>query len=442
MLGLEASASAPLSLTELEGALRGHNYKDLPPELQSVVVSNIATILDLGFRSHLSFSYSIAYICSMILKSPNGLFLSRILHAPEFVDYVFHFLENLTRHRMESQTLFFGFISHLIRHCHGEFWEVIPPSRFASNLVNSLYCDSCSAFLQSFLSGDNSEQPEFSFPQQLLQQIVSHTRNSVPSIQIIKTSLECNQIAGEFASALPSFIGQILTDTFQYRDCHYIDFLTTLYSKSTSNRHDPHWVRIADAIVAYYAPICEILSKAERFTQFECASGKLFLLVSPDRLLLNDMACQVAQRSLDLLFKFPANSFLHNFAVSAVRLLVDRRTSLTEVIEGADTVDKIIANYSNPQWDGRAFWGQLRAVSKLIEPYVNPDKYPDWDSVVAKTNRQADELINRQSPVLGILPWLSGGTIMKVLETPGNGKFVVWGVAVFLILIFYASCAL
>jgi hypothetical protein len=154
------------------------------------------------------------------------------------------------------------------------------------------------------------------------------------------------------------------------------------------------------------------------------------------------MACQVVQRSLLLFFKYPLNSFLHNFAVSALQMLVDRDTSITELVESAHVVDQVITHYRDPQWDRRAFWGQLRAISNLIDPYVNPGKYPDWRSVVMKANWRIEELISQKEGILGRIPCLANCVFGRFLESPSIGKLIIWAVALCIVLIGYASCAL
>jgi hypothetical protein len=442
---MEGSASSLLSLSELETVFRGQNHKDISESLQLIVLANIATVMNCACRSQLNISYSISHACSTILKSATRPFLSRILRAPAFSEYVTSFLQNISSHRMEMQSLFFGHVSVIIQRSKGEFWQIISSATFEFYLVNAVYLDACSTFLQSFLFEPAPETEGGPMPlsivQNLVQQIVTRSRNSIPSMQIIKASLDCERLAGLVAGSVLAQIEEILTETFCERDARYLDFLVTLYGKALDDRHIPTWVRVGDAIASRYANTCEVLTKAERFAQFERAASKLFLSVAKDRMYLGELASQVVQRSLTLLFKFPSNSFLHNFAVSAVELLVDRRDSVQEIIESTNLVGQIIENYHNPQWDGRAFWGQLRMVANLIDPYVNPRNYPDWTSVT-KSNQQTEELIHRRDGLFGKVPFLSSCSFLKLLDSPTTGKFVIWGIALIFIVIVYASCAM
>jgi hypothetical protein len=355
---------------------------------------------------------------------------------------VIHFIENLPRQRLESQTLFFANLSSVVLRSDSEFWEVVNACDFAQKLVNCVYLDSCSKFIEMIVLENSDCDLRLEFPNRLLQEIVSRSRNSLPSLRILKSWLDNERLAEEIAVALLSHIDQLLTETFKNRDYRLMDFLAVLYGTATASRHCAAWVRIADAIVSRYPEICEILSGTDRFCQFERSAGKVFLLISKDRGCGSTAAGQVVQRSLMLLFKFPSNSFLHNFAVSAVEMMVDTGTSIRELIEETHLVDQIIANYTNPQWDGRAFWGQLRTVSNLIDPYVNVAKYPDWDCVVNKANRRTEDLINRTDGFLGKVASIAGCTFLHLVDSPMVGKLVVWGAALFLILVVYASCAL
>jgi hypothetical protein len=81
-------------------------------------------------------------------------------------------------------------------------------------------------------------------------------------------------------------------------------------------------------------------------------------------------------------------------------------------------------------------------VSSLIDPYVSQTKYPQWNCVVAKTNQQTEELINRTDGLCGKLPCLYGCTIINFLGFPVIGKVVIWGMALLMILLVYGSCAI
>jgi hypothetical protein len=431
-----------LSLSELETALRGQNPKDLTPNVQTLVVNNISLVLDSAFRTQLSCSYSTSYTCSGILKSATSHFLFRILRSPEFSNYLVRFLQNLPSYRIESQTLFFTHFLLLIDHSNGEFWQIVPPIQIQHFLINSIYLDSVFSFLQSFLS-KNFDFSKFSFPQELSQQIVSQDRNLIQTLQLIKSLLDSPGISAEIAAALSPHIDQISIESFRQKNLRQLDFLITLYTKANSSPHIPSWVRIRDSIAFCYPRICEILINMNSFSQFESSISKLFLLISPDRVCLHEMASKVVQHAFQLLFKFPTNSFLHNFVIASMEMLVERRTFVKEVIEQGNIVDQIIVNYGGSQLEGKSFGGHLRVLSNLIEPFVNRGKYPDWDGIVMKGNKRKEKLIH-QNDGKGI--WMTKWTFVKLLESPETGMIVVWMAAIFFILfiytVVYVSCAI
>jgi hypothetical protein len=441
---MEVSPCPVLSLSELEAVLRGQNPKELTETVQLVVLANLATVMNCACRTQSSFPYSISHACSSLLKSAGTPFLSCMLRSPAFGEYVTTFLQNIASHRMETQSLFFAHLSVMIQHSKGEFWQIIPPTTVEYYLVNAVCFDACSTFLESLLLGltpDTEFGPTpLSILQNLLQQIVARSRNSIASLQIIRASLESERLAVPVATAIFGGIEELLTETFCARDARWLDFSTTLYATALERRHIPAWVRVGDAITSRYPNTCEILIKAERFSQFEKAAAKLFLSIAKDRPYLGEVGLQVVERSLTMLFKFPLNSFLHNFVVSAVQLLVDRRDSVNALIEKTNLVGQIIENYRNSQWDGRAFWGQLRVLANLVDHYVNRRKYPEWASVT-KSNRQTEELLHQPHELFEKVPSLSY-PFLKLLDSPTTGKLVIWGVALLFIVVIYATCAL
>jgi hypothetical protein len=331
---------------------------------------------------------------------------------------------------LESQSLFFAHLTALIERSNGEFWDVIPPRDFESDLIDSLAVDSCAAFVESILPSIPDSDALIA---RLLGEIAGRSVNSLASLRIVRSAIECEKISAE---SISPHMDRILTETFANRDWRYVDFLRSLYSAAVANRHCPAWVRVADSVACCYGQVCELLSETERFCQFECAAGKLFLLIANDRGCVGEEACAVVQRSLVLLFRCPSNSFLHNFSVGGVRLLAGRG-AVRKVIEEARLVEQIIANYEDGKWDGRAFWGQLRVIADLIDPYVNRRQCGKWEPVVVRSNRQRETVIDREGAKVA-----TGSNLLAVLEFPVVGKMVIWGVALLLVLVVYGLSAI
>jgi hypothetical protein len=433
----------PLTLPELESALRGQNHKSVPPDLQCLVAANFPAVLHCACRSPAGLPLALSHACSAVLKSANRAFLSRVLRAPGFAGCIAAFVRGLARHPAEAQSLFFAHLALLIQHSKGEFWQIVAPAEFEGYLAEAIGVDACRTFAEAFVRGlaggaDGGPTP-LSIARQIVRQIAGRSRNAAPGILLVRALLDCDRLAAPLGGALYGYIDQIATETMRERDAKGVDFLTTLYATAVQCRHIPAWVRIGDAIAAHYTQICRMLTGAARFGQFESAAGKLFLRISSDRMYLSDAVCQVVRWSLGLLFKAPSNSFLHNFVVSAVKLLADDRDALSEVIKQTGLVGQIIENYRNRQWDGRAFWGQLRTLSGIISPCVNSHEYPDWECVVAKSNNQVDEVVRGDKQLFRSLPCLP---FVSLLDSPTAAKFAIWVAALFLLLMVYASCAI
>jgi hypothetical protein len=90
-----------------------------------------------------------------------------------------------------------------------------------------------------------------------------------------------------------------------------------------------------------------LLSVTEKFCQFERSAGNVFFIISNDRGCFNPITFEVVKQSVTLLFKLPSNSFLHNFAVDSIQMLVDRGESINELIEETHLVEQILTNYAD-----------------------------------------------------------------------------------------------
>jgi hypothetical protein len=62
----------------------------------------------------------------------------------------------------------------------------------------------------------------------------------------------------------------------------------------------------------------------------------------------------------------------------------------------------------------------------------------EWQRVVMPANRKAQELIQNTD----WFGWFTQVALMKLLTSPASAKLVIWGTAVFFVLIVYATCVL
>jgi hypothetical protein len=132
--------------------------------------------------------------------------------------------------------------------------------------------------------------------------------------------LQSDPFKATFGAALPAFLEQIAMTCLSGPRVRDADFLMTLYATAIETPSSPHWVRISNAIGSYWSQICEALSNTERFGGVENSLSKLFLAIARQK---GSVDSRVLKHSIDLMFRFPANSFLANFVAAAIRLYVE-----------------------------------------------------------------------------------------------------------------------
>jgi hypothetical protein len=410
-----------------------------------MIQTDIGRLFNAAFRTRSAIPYAHSIACSAILKSTNHTFLLEILHSPGFAAYIHSFFDCLSDYRSESQTLFFHYLLSVIPRSKGEFWRVIDPSYFESTVMNLLYLDSCAAFLEAFLSLVYSESEsyfcELTFCSSLLTQFLSMSPNSGPSFDIIRSALAYESFGLEFASTASFAIDQIFEGSFQARLFRYIDFLTLLYSRAIEHRHCVPWVRVGDRIFTFHPQICDCLIALTGFTRFEHSLSRLHLALCRDRHIVDDKTFQVLATAIDLTFRYPLNSVLHNFSVSALETFISNHGPIGPFLNATLLPEQIIVQYRTRSWEDRAFWGQLRLIADVIEPFVNDKRYPQWKSIVSAPNRQIDSILRDDDDMFGKTA-AQRTDIVTVMKSPSIAKAFIWFAALSFVAIIYLTCAL
>jgi hypothetical protein len=220
----------------------------------------------------------------------------------------------------------------------------------------------------------------------------------------------------------------------------FMDFWGLLYAASVDYRHCAAWVRVGDSIFAHHSVICDGLIRAARFSRFENSLAQLHLAICRDRLIVGGRAFRVVQSAVNLTFRYPLNSILHNFTLSAIVLFVKLDGQVAELVETTGLADLIVAHYATRKWDNRAFWGQLRAIADTIDPFVSRARCPRWQQTVARANKATEAIVRDDVDARRKGPPRS--QLLTLLKSPVAGKLVIWGMALLFIAAIYASCAL
>jgi hypothetical protein len=243
-------------------------------------------------------------------------------------------------------------------------------------------------------------------------------------------ALHSDRFKAALCAATAPLLERIALQCFRARRPRDVDFLTTLYTTGTESRTSPHWIRISDAIASYWPHVCEVLSNSERFGGFENAIGKLFLAVAQQKLAVSG---RVLKHSIDLMFRFPTNSFLANFVVAAVRLYAELGGSMRWLFENTNLIGEIIQNCQLTE--KAPLSGHLRLIALAVGPWVDDQ---EWQRVVMPANKRAQEIIQKKD-WFGLFTQVA---FIKLLNSPANGKLVIWGTAMFFVLVVYATCVL
>jgi hypothetical protein len=141
---------------------------------------------------------------------------------------------------------------------------------------------------------------------------------------------------------------------------------------------------------------CDVVITADLFTRSSTACVKLICTIFQANGVFTAKLRRLAVSMSENFFKYPTNSFLHNSFVSLLQLIVSKRHLTPELIIQMALSDEIMRHYSRrSELVGCSFWGQLRTISNLINPYISKTDADVslWKNLVIQRNKVNEAII-------------------------------------------------
>lgn len=438
-----SSASSELS-PDAENRARIENYlksytTGFSPSFREYLMDNLVALFDSAFQ--LTYNPKISIVCMLIIKKNDTEFNIMLQKSPILKNYVMNFVKNIGCVSMRSQELFLDYLLWIASNSEYDFFTaVVEPHEFMRHLVDSIYLESVYNFLTSFVKLHHKKifaQHKIQLHRWLLDSYFINAKGGRQAIQLFMSCLTTDNLvdqAGKSLLGFDSFLVSLVLDCFDESNPRSADLLASLYETSLLYITNSKWSQIEEYIAYKYTDICHALTYYTHWLGYQKHMGRLWLLMTREKRIINEKMFQVVAKSVDFMFDNPLSSIQHNFALEATLIFVDYGGPVGLLLEKTRLPERLIANYKNRDFGNRMFWGQLRIIAETVNKFVSRSQYPEWETAVVAQNKRIDEIIQRRTAGLFDL------FFARHRNTQRSKRMLIWIAAFLLMLLLFGSC--
>ena len=418
------------------------------PVVVNYIISHIEDVFNCAIYITAVPSSPVSGICLQILQCRDNNFYYELFKSQKFFEYIVNFPFNMHKYNVRTQVTFFDCLTIFIAQSNFQFFNYIDSVSFFTSLANRLFFDTPARFMQAIIiTLSPISYPIFqksTLCTLLAKEYINNTKNGVTALRMMQNcfinQFFLNHVGETFSNH--SLMEQMKQESFKRRDTHGVDFLRGLYlAAQPLKTMQEYWSRISLDIESEMDYCADVIIKSKYFGMYENSLGKLFIVITNGTGIVDSKSEVLCEKSLDMLFQNPLNSFIHNFAVATIQAYVDNHGDVEKFLEKTSLPKRLIQQYLKRGTTTAMYWGQLRLISEAIEPYIDETKYTNWDSVITQENNKIRNVLD--VPVIethGLVRSKQGPTFLLSLHRlPKRKRIIVIIGLVSFILFFYVG---
>ncbi|EAY04161.1 hypothetical protein TVAG_009690 [Trichomonas vaginalis G3] len=339
-------------------------------------------------------------ICLSILSSRETELYNKLFDSQTFLNIVQEIPQNITKYTVRTQVMYFDLINTILIQTNFTLFNQFDMKQYFKVLASTLIHDTPARFIQSMVISltplsfsvlSNAELVKI-----LCQEYINDTVNGITALRLIQ-----NCFINEFflRHAAESFgdrtlILNIWKKADKTRDVHGIDFLRTLFLTCVPFISLKEWKYVADELIKLLPNVSRILLSMSYYGIYENSIGKLFIALQNGSGQVEQSGFDITVNAIDMMFKQPINSFVHNFAMYSVQSFVQCNGDIDLLLEKTQLPKKIIQQYLKRGQVTAVYWGQLRVISETIEPYIDTTHLSNWSNIITESNQNTRHLMD------------------------------------------------
>lgn len=213
-------------------------------------------------------------------------------------------------------------------------------------------------------------------------------------------------------------IDKLVADAIECSDSTSFIFLAAMDQASRGYKRGL-WKSVHAAILPHMDKFCSFVLNEPEFTKTSEACTRLVCAILGTTKVVTDDLMKVVYKLAALFFEKTHNSFLHNCFLVLIKTMLDTKNLTLEIVGKMKLCENIIAAYKSREENvTSSYWGQLRVISAIVQPFAT--KIVDtetWNTVVVQENKRR----------AGIIAAPYGGTMCMNMKRRGRrGVDMVW----------------